>query len=57
MSEPPDDEVRQLVVHPAAWDALVEWFASRRIDIVQIPSEPDDLPTFILSPRDFGPTP
>lgn len=46
------DEVRQVVVHPAAWDALEAWLRSRGIVLVCIDSvlSGDDLPTYVMQP-------
>ena len=45
-------EVRQLVIaNEATWDALVNLFNAGNLDMVQIPRDPDDLPTYVLGLR------
>lgn len=43
-------DVRQLLVHPALWDALVAWHTARGLDIGQVPTGPNDLPTYCMTP-------
>jgi hypothetical protein len=50
------DNLRQLLVHPAAWRGLVDYYDARGIDIVRVPVEGnEDFPTYILSPRALSP--
>ncbi|MEU6674796.1 hypothetical protein [Streptomyces sp. NPDC046925] len=44
------DEVRQIVVHPAAWDALEAWLRSRGLVLVNIDAllSGDDIPTYVM---------
>lgn len=44
------DEVVQLVIHPALLPRVVDLLNRSGGDMVCIPTEPDDLPTFIWSP-------
>lgn len=46
-----DDEVRQLVVHPAVWDGIVTYLVTRGIEVGQFgPQTEDDLPTYYMRP-------
>jgi hypothetical protein len=49
---PADDEVRQLLVHPAIWPALTEWLRGRGIELGQLPMDDEDLPTYVMVPSD-----
>lgn len=49
------DEVIQVVVAPPLRPALEEWLAGRGLKLAQMPSDPDDLPTFVVTPVRFGP--
>ena len=49
---PADDEVRQLLVHPAIWPALTEWLHARGIQLGQLPMDDEDLPTYVMTPSD-----
>lgn len=46
MTQP--DEMRQVVVHPAAWPALEAWLAARGIALCLLPLDGDDLPTYVM---------
>lgn len=50
------DEVRQIVVHPAAWDALEAWLDAAGIVLVCIDAalSGDDLPTYVMQPKQLG---
>lgn len=50
-------DVRQLLVHPALWDALVAWHTARGLDVGQVPTGPDDLPTYCMTPRNLPAAP
>ena len=43
-----DDEVIQVVLHPALRDAMDEWLEGKGLSLLQIPTTEDDLPTFIV---------
>lgn len=45
---------RLFVVHPVLWPELVAWLDARGIDLVRMPTDPDDLRTYAASPRDIG---
>jgi hypothetical protein len=49
---PADDEVRQLLVHPAVWPALTEWLRGRGIELGRLPMDEEDLPTYVMVPSD-----
>jgi hypothetical protein len=49
---PAEGEIRQILVHPAAWAALERWLNARNIDLCPVPVE-DDLPTYCMQPRLF----
>jgi hypothetical protein len=49
---PADDVVRQLLVHPVVWPDLVEWLDRRGITLGLMPPVKDDLPTWVMTPRD-----
>lgn len=49
---PADDEVRQLLVHPAVWPDLVQWLDRRGINVGQMPTGDEDLPTYRMVPSD-----
>jgi len=49
----PDEPVRQLLVHPAVWPALVQWLADRQIDVSPHRFADDDLPTYVMTPEDL----
>lgn len=49
---PADDEVRQLLVHPAVWPDLVQWLDRRSIDVGPMPPTEGDLPTYVMTPSD-----
>ena len=47
-----DDVMIQMVVHPSLAPHLVQWLGDRfEVDLTQIPTDADDLPTFVASPR------
>lgn len=46
---PEPDEVRQVVVGPAAWPHLVAWLAGRGIVLARMPLVGDDLPTYVMA--------
>lgn len=51
-----DDEVRQVVVHPAAWEWLVDLLAQRGFTLARMPDVPElagDLPTYIMVPTEL----
>ncbi|GAA1113661.1 hypothetical protein [Nocardiopsis metallicus] len=50
-----DEEVRQLVVHPALWPTLTDWLNSKGLDVTQISPAGEDLATYTVSPRTLGP--
>lgn len=51
MAEPTaNDEVRQLLVHPAVWPHLVSWLTARGIDLSPTQFSDDDLPTYVMTP-------
>ncbi|HEY6114345.1 MAG TPA: hypothetical protein VI172_00150 [Candidatus Dormibacteraeota bacterium] len=52
----PDDEVRQLLVHPAVWPHLQSWLTARGIDLTQTQFSGDDLPTYVMTPGAGKPT-
>ena len=45
-----DDEVRQLLVHPAVWPHLTSWLKARRIELDRQQFSKDDLPTYVMTP-------
>ena len=47
---PHDDEVRQLLVHPAVWPHLTSWLAARKIELSKTQFNDDDLPTYVMTP-------
>jgi hypothetical protein len=49
---PADDEVRQLLVHPAVWPALTAWLHGRGIELGRLPLDGEDLPTYVMTPSD-----
>jgi len=49
---PADDEVRQLLVHPAVWPALTAWLHARGIELGRLPMDEEDLPTYVMVPSD-----
>jgi len=49
----PDEPVRQLLVHPAVWPALVQWLADRHIGVNPHRFADDDLPTYVMTPEDL----
>lgn len=49
---PIDDEVRQLLVHPAIWSALTEWLHGCGIELGRLPMDEEDLPTYVMVPSD-----
>jgi hypothetical protein len=49
MTQPADDEVRQVVVHPAVWPYLENWLRAQRISLALLPLEGDDLPTYVMT--------
>ena len=51
---PADDAVRQLLVHPVVWPDLVEWLSGRGIALGLMPPVEDDLPTYVMTPRDHA---
>lgn len=59
MSQPADQgEVRQIVIHPAAWEWVKRTFDARGFDLGRLPDMEDDLPTYIMVPRSLdGTTP
>ncbi|MFE0472580.1 hypothetical protein ACFW2V_13295 [Streptomyces sp. NPDC058947] len=56
MTTPADDEVRQLLVHPAVWPHLTSWLKARGIDLSQTQFSVDDLPTYVMTPGAEPPT-
>jgi len=51
VAEPTEnDEVRQLLVHPAVWPHLVSWLTARGVDLSQTQFSDDDLPTYVMTP-------
>lgn len=46
------DEVRQIVVHPAAWDLMVELTRAAGFRLGRIPGDEDTygLPTYVMVP-------
>lgn len=52
LNTPADDEVWQLVVHPALTGDLIAWLAGRGLQLGRYPHSDDDLPTWIVSPTD-----
>lgn len=49
---PADDEIRQLLVHPAVWPDLVQWLDLCGIDVGLMPPVEGDLPTYVMTPSD-----
>lgn len=49
--QPAHDEVRQVVVHPVVWPHLEAWLKQRNITLCLLPSEGDDLPTYVMQPN------
>lgn len=49
---PADDEVRQLLVHPAVWPDLVQWLDRRGINVGLMNPGDEDLPTYVMAPSD-----
>ena len=48
---PAPDEIRQVLVHPAAWTGLELWLASRGIELTLVGQiGDDDLPTWAMTP-------
>lgn len=43
--------MRDLAVHPACWDELEAWALTRGWDIINISTDPDEIPTFIFQVR------
>ena len=48
-----DDEVRQIVVHPAAWEWLSATIEAAGFRLGQIPGAETDLPTYLLVPAEI----
>lgn len=46
----PDDEVRQLLVHPVVWPPLLSWLKARNIELSAQQFGDDDLPTYVMTP-------
>jgi hypothetical protein len=51
----PDDEVRQLLVHPVVWPHLTAWLKTRGIIPALLPLDGDDLPTYVMTLTDPAP--
>ncbi|HEY6115451.1 MAG TPA: hypothetical protein VI172_05785 [Candidatus Dormibacteraeota bacterium] len=49
MTDDPNDEVRQVVVHPAVWPRLEEWLAQRGITLALLSPAGDDLATYVMT--------
>lgn len=47
-----DNEIRQVLVHPAVWPHLIDWLSSRGITLGRIPDGEleDGLPTYVMTP-------
>lgn len=50
MADRPDDEVRQVVVHPAVWPHLEAWLAGRGIELALMTPAGEDLATYVMTP-------
>jgi hypothetical protein len=49
MPDRPDDEVRQVVVHPAVWPHLEAWLAARGIELALLSPAGEDLATYVMT--------
>jgi hypothetical protein len=45
----PNDEVRQVVVHPAVWPHLEAWLAQRGITLALLSPAGEDLATYVMT--------
>lgn len=44
-------ETIQVVLHPVLRQEFEHWLALRNATLSRIPSDPDDLPTYVVSPN------
>ena len=49
MTNTPDDEVRQVVVHPAVWPQLEAWLTQRGITLALLSPAGEDLATYVMT--------
>jgi hypothetical protein len=55
MPERTDDEVRQVVVHPAVWPHLRAWLAGRGIELSLFSPAGEDLATYVMTITPLNP--
>lgn len=53
MTDNPDGEVRQVVVHPAVWPHLEAWLAGRGIELALLSAAGEDLATYVMTPANL----
>jgi hypothetical protein len=54
MNDRPDDEVRQVLVHPAVWPHLEAWLAGRGIELSLMAPAGEDLATYVMTPTELN---
>jgi hypothetical protein len=54
MPERSDDEVRQVLVHPAVWPHLEAWLTGRGIELSLMAPAGEDLATYVMTPTSLN---